>query len=96
MLQPQNRCNIIYIPLKYGLFQVYLAISCILVITNNNNKNSGGGGGSLSLEIFAVIIVYMNSVKLLWHLVSYFDNRTKKNVPSNCRIEKKWGMEEVT
>jgi hypothetical protein len=48
----------------------------IIVIINNNggsSSNSSGGSGrsssgrSVSLEIFAVIIVFMNSVKLLWH-----------------------------
>jgi len=64
------------------------------VITNNNNNDDddnnnngggsssssvdGGGGRSVSLEIFAIIIVLSNSVKLLWHLVSYFYNRTEK------------------
>ena len=55
---------------------------------------SGGGGGggsrSVSLEMLAIIIVFVNSVNL-WHLVSYFDNRTEKKVPSNCRMEKKVG-----
>ena len=56
---------------------------------NNNNNNGGGGGGSssvggggsrsVSLEVFAIIIIFMNSVKFLWHLVSYFDNRKKSS-----------------
>jgi uncharacterized spore protein YtfJ len=55
---------------------------------NNNNNNGGGGGRSVSLEIFAIIIVFMNSVKFLWHLVSYFDNRTQKKFQVIVELKK--------